>query len=199
MSIIVGIGGGTASGKTTVSRELCTALGSRAVLILHDRYYRSLSTGEDPATHNYDHPDALETSLLVEHLASLRAGTSACLPRYSFERHRREAGFDQVEQRPIILVEGILVLADPALRACLDHTVFVHAPSDIRLMRRLRRDVAERGRDAMGILQRYERTVRPMHERFVEPSRAFAEVVLDGTQDVQLSVKRMLRLMGETV
>lgn len=192
---IIGIAGGSASGKTTVAQGLVDALGDRASLVLHDRYYRSPPHGVDRATWNYDHPDSLETELLVEHLAALRAGRSVGMPRYDYHRHARTDGVDEVPARPVVVVEGVLVLADPALRACFDRTAFVHAPADVRLIRRLRRDVSERGRTPFDVLDQYIATVRPMHERFVETSRSHAEIVLDGTRPVELLVERAMSLL----
>ena len=192
---IIGIGGGTASGKTTVARGLASALGARASLLMHDRYYRSPPDGIDRATWNYDHPDSLETDLLVAHLRELRAGRSIGMPRYDYHRHARAEGVDVIEPRPIVIVEGVLVLADLELRRCFDRTVFVHAPADLRLIRRLRRDVSERGRTPMDVLEQYLATVRPMHERFVETSRAHAGLVIDGTGPVDDLVGQVLSVL----
>lgn len=195
---VIGIAGGSASGKTTVSRALHERLGDQAALLLHDRYYRTPPPDVPAASWNYDHPDALETELLVAHVDALRRGQVAELPLYDFATHSRSPGVERVEPRPVLLVEGILVLADAALRERMDHTIFVHTPADVRLMRRLRRDVAERGRDPLGVLRQYEDTVRPMHARFVEPSRNYADLVLDGTQEVQNLVSAVLGLAGLT-
>lgn len=173
---VFGIAGGTASGKTTVARELAERTG--ALLVSHDRYYRDLLR---PELANFDHPEALETSLLVEHLGELRGGRAVALPTYDYATHRRTPTTERVSPRPVIVVEGILVLADAALRACFDLKVYVDAPDDVRLARRLRRDVRERGRTLEGVLDQYLATVRPMHLAHVEPSRAHADLVLDGT------------------
>ncbi len=193
---VIGIGGGTASGKSTLSRALVARLGDRAALLLHDRYYRDPPEGVDPAAWNYDHPDALETGLLVAHLDGLRQGQAVEVPRYDFSRHARAVGRERLEPRDVVVVEGILVLADERLRARMDLTVFVDTPADLRLARRLRRDVAERGRQPLGVIEQYLATVRPMHERHVAPSREQAAVVLDGTRPVGELVDAVLAWLG---
>ncbi|MEQ1501651.1 MAG: uridine kinase [Myxococcota bacterium] len=180
--MVIGIAGGTASGKTTVARLVADRLGDRCLLVAHDRYYHPASR-PGPRPRNYDHPDALDTELLIADLARLRAGQPTQLPVYDFARHDRrvEADWDRVEPRPVVIVEGILVLALGPLREVLDLRVYVDAPDDLRLMRRIRRDLAERGRGVHDVLDQYEGTVRPMHDQFVVPSRGFADLVIDGT------------------
>jgi uridine kinase len=172
---VVGVAGGTASGKTSVAERLARRFG--ALLVSHDRYYRDFA---DPSVANFDHPDSLETTLLVAQLDGLRRGETVSLPRYDFTVHRRAPEVDVVEPRPLVVVEGILVLADAALRGRFDLRVYGDAPDDIRFIRRLRRDLAERGRTVDGVVAQYLATVRPMHEAFVVPSKAHADVVLDG-------------------
>ena len=184
---VLGIAGGTASGKTTVAREVARALG--ALLVTHDRYYRS----GDPDT-NYDHPDSLDTARLVEDLDALRAGRAVVLPRYDFARHAREDEGDAASPTAWIVVEGILVLCDARLRERFDVSVFVDAPADLRLVRRVRRDALERGRTCEDVFRQYLATVRPMHEAFVVPGMAFADVVIDGTCAVEESVARVVAL-----
>lgn len=196
MPVVVGIAGGTASGKSTVAAALVEALGDRCVHLLHDRYYHPLPPGRAPLDWNFDHPDALETSRMVEDVRLLRSGRPARVPRYDFARHARHAEEDELPPRPVIVVEGILVLADPALRAEMDHRVFVHAPDDVRLMRRIRRDRAERGREIDEILAQWERTVRPMHQAYVATSRPHAHLELDGTAPIRASVEQLLALPG---
>jgi uridine kinase len=191
---IIGIAGGTASGKTTAARIAAGQLGDDALLLFHDRYYRDIPAGASPRGHNFDHPDALDTASLVADLDALRAGRPADLPVYEFSRHARAAERERVAPRPIVLVEGILVLAEPEIRARLDHAVFVDAPADIRLIRRIRRDVSERGRSVESVLSQYEGTVRPMHQAFVEPSRRFAATVLDGTQSPDVLAVALVQL-----
>jgi uridine kinase len=187
--LIVGIAGGTASGKTTLVRRAAMALGRAGLWIQHDRYYLDVV---DPRSHNYDHPDALDTPRLIADLDSLRAGLTTELPDYDFKTHTRRALGESVRPCPVLLVEGILVLADPELRKRFDLTFFVQADDDLRLARRLSRDIAERGRTADDVLRQYLETVRPMHKRFVAPSRAHAEHVLDGEGDLNVELGRLL-------
>lgn len=182
--IVVGIAGGSGSGKTTVVERLVERLGTgTAAVIAHDRYYRDQGTipSETRATLNFDHPDALETELLVSHLQSLRAGRPVEVPVYDFSRHAREPRVERVEPRPVILIEGVLVLVDSRLRAAMDLRVFVETDDKTRYARRLKRDVADRGRTVESVQAQYAATVHPMHVQFVEPSRRYAEVtVTDG-------------------
>ncbi|MEC7949231.1 MAG: uridine kinase [Myxococcota bacterium] len=172
---LVVMAGGSASGKTTVAEGI--AAQGDVLLISHDRYYRD---APDPASHNFDHPDALETTMLVEQVRELCAGRAVELPIYGFEGHRRAPHTERVEPRRIILVEGILTLQHAALAALADLRVYVSAAADIRLARRVLRDVAQRGRQLEGVVQRYLEHVRPMHDRFVAPARQTADLVLDG-------------------
>lgn len=186
--MIVGIAGGTASGKTTIARLAAERLG--ATLLAHDRYYL------DAHAHtNFDHPDALETARLVEDLDRLRAGLVAEVPVYAFATHTR-AGFEPIRPSPVVIVEGILALSDPDLRARFDLAVFVRCAADVRLIRRVRRDVAERGRTVESVFAQYLATVRPMHDRFVEPTAGFAQLVLDGEGEVEGEVGRLVERVG---
>lgn len=185
--VIVGIAGGTASGKTTLASKLAEMLGDKAVRICHDRYYKpvdpAISSRPDRVlVYNYDHPDALETSLLVEHLRTLRQGNPVQVPDYEYGPSCRtpEHTWETICPRPVILVEGILILADPALRAELDLSVFVEVPDDVRLARRMRRDIVERAQAPHEVIDQYLTMVRPMHTQFVEPSKDFATLVLNG-------------------
>lgn len=182
---IVGIAGGTASGKTTLAMLAARRLD--AGLLTHDRYYKNAN-----AKTNFDHPDALETERLVADLDTLRSGHPADAPLYDFATHTRREDSGRVEARPIILVEGILVLTTLELRARFDLPVYVQAAADVRLIRRVRRDIAERGRDLESVLQQYLTTVRPMHELFVEPSAVHAELVLDGEGAIEHEVDRLV-------
>jgi uridine kinase len=177
------VAGGTASGKSTVAGALAPRLG--AVLISHDRYYLDV---DEPRGHNYDHPDALDTDRLVADLTVLASGRSAGLPVYEFATHSRRPEVEVVQPAPVVVVEGILVLADPRVAKLADLTVYVDCPDDIRLVRRIRRDVVERGRDVNGVLEQYLATVRPMHEQFVAPCRGQADIVLNGTRPPHLLV-----------
>lgn len=196
--LIVGIAGGTASGKTTTSEALVEQLGDQCVLIHHDRYYHSMPSTfhDDPTRYNFDHPDALDTSRLIQDLQSLRNGHTVELPNYDFENHRRSDRTERVEPHPLLIVEGILTLADAGLRSQLDKKVYVHAPDDVRLIRRIRRDLVSRGRSIADILDQWERTVSPMHQEFVEPSRRHADLVVDGVTTTEAMVAAVLGLIG---
>ena len=180
-SFVVGIAGGTGSGKTTVASRMVESLPPGAsVLIEHDGYYRDRSamSPAERASINYDHPDAMETELLVAHLDELRAGRTVQVPQYDFRQHVRKPEARSVPAAPVIVVEGILVLADERLRARMDLRVFVDTDADIRLMRRIARDMEERGRTFPQISEQYYRSVRPMHLEFVEPSKRWADVIV---------------------
>ena len=181
MSVVIGIAGGSGSGKTTVQKRVMEAFGPRRIALLdHDAYYRSLDhlEAEERARFNFDHPDALETPLMVEHLDALLAGEAIEKPTYDFTTHSRRHETEPIQPRPVIVVEGILVLAEPGLRERMDIKLYVDAPDDVRLMRRIERDLHERGRSIDSVLSQYRRTVRPMHLEFVEPSKRHADVII---------------------
>jgi uridine kinase len=195
MSIVIGIAGGSGSGKTTVQRRVMERFGPRRIALLdHDAYYRDLDHLEPPqrARFNFDHPDALETDLMVRHLDDLIAGRAIEKPTYSFETHSRLAETMRIDPRPVILVEGILVLAEPALRERMDVKIYVDAPDDVRLMRRIERDLHERGRSIDSVLDQYRRTVRPMHLEFVEPSKRHADVIIPRGGHNQVAIDMVL-------
>lgn len=178
---VLGIAGGSGSGKTTVARAILEALPSgTGILLEQDHYYRSQShlPFEERERVNYDHPDALETELLVEHLDALREGRAIVRPSYDFATHDRSPEGLRMAPAPVVIVEGILVLADERLRARFDAKVYVDTDADIRLMRRIRRDLEHRGRTFAQVRKQYYDTVRPMHLAFVEPSKRFADVIL---------------------
>ena len=180
-SFVIGVAGGSGSGKTTVVRRIVDSLGSEHVTVLdHDRYYRDRNDLrlEERAALNYDHPDSLETDLLVEHVRALRGGRPVEVPRYDFTRHTRLAEKDTFQPRRALIVEGILILTDAALRELMDIKVFVDTDSDTRFIRRLQRDVAERGRTLESVIDQYQSTVKPMHREFVEPSKRYADVIV---------------------
>jgi uridine kinase len=181
LPVVIGIAGGSGSGKTTVLQRIIREIGAEPIAILdHDAYYEDLShlAPEKRAQFNFDHPDALETDLMREHLDKLIAGEPVEKPVYDFTTHTRRDETETVEPRPVILIEGILVLAEPLLEEQMDIKIYVDAADDIRLMRRIRRDLQERDRSIEGILRQYERTVRPMHLEFVEPSKREADVII---------------------
>jgi uridine kinase len=181
MPFVIGVAGGSGSGKTTVVRRIVDSLGLEQVTWLdHDRYYRDRNDLrlEERASLNYDHPDALETDLLVEHVRALKSGRPVAAPQYDFTRHARLAQTDEFVPRRALIVEGILVFTDAALRELMDLKVFVDTDSDTRFIRRLQRDVAERGRTMESVIDQYQSTVKPMHLEFVEPSKRYADVII---------------------
>ncbi len=181
MTLVVGIAGATGSGKTTVARRLTEALPRGSVALLqHDSYYRDRAdlTYEQRCELNFDHPESLETSLMVEHLQQLRAGKAVGVPIYDFTTHRRLPDTQRIEPGAVVVVEGILVLADADLRAMFDIKVFVDTDADIRVFRRIRRDIEQRGRSFESVRKQYYSTVRPMHLQFVEPSKRWADIIL---------------------
>ncbi len=195
---IVGIAGGSGSGKTTVTAALMERLGPLATLLQQDWYYRDQSalSPEERAALNYDHPDAQETDLLVAHLETLRTGQPVEAPQYDFASHTRRPVTVAVSPHPWIVVEGINALAHTGLRTRCALTVYVDAPADIRFIRRLQRDVAERGRTVESVIAQYLDQVRPMHELYVEPCKNVADLVLSGEAPVGASVARILARLG---
>ena len=179
--VTIAVAGGTGSGKTTVSNAILEQVGSHNIAYLpHDAYYKDLADIPliDGGTLNFDHPDALETSLMIEHVRRLQQGQAVNIPVYDFTRYVRTQHTQRVEPHPIILVEGILILAEPELRSLFDVKIYVDTDADLRLIRRLKRDIAERGRTAESVINQYMATVRPMHLEFVEPSKLFADVII---------------------
>jgi len=191
--VVIGVAGGTGSGKTTVADEIVARIGaSRIAFLQHDSYYRDLA-GEDQHVvlhHNFDHPDALESELLAEHVRDLKSHRAIEVPVYDFTRHVRTGATRRVEPRGVVLVEGILIFADPALRDLFDIKIFVDTDADLRFIRRLRRDLAERGRSVDSVVGQYLETVRPMHLEFVEPSKRWADLIIPegGFNSVALDV-----------
>jgi uridine kinase len=192
---VIGIAGGTGSGKTTVARRVAAAVPVEKVTILeHDAYYRDRLdlTYEERCALNFDHPDALETSLLVEHLSTLRAGRMIEVPSYDFTAHARRPERRRVHPTPIVVVEGILVLADPALRALFDVRIFVDTDADLRVLRRIRRDIEQRGRSFDSVREQYYATVRPMHVQFVEPSKRWADLIVPEGGENQIAIDLLI-------
>jgi uridine kinase len=178
---VIGVAGGTGSGKTTVSQHIQAAVRPDQIAYLqHDSYYHDLSAlpPAERAQRNYDHPDSLDTSLLVQHVEMLCRGQPVNVPLYDFATHTRFAETVQVEPAQVILLEGILILAEPHLRDRIDMRIFVDTDADIRFIRRLQRDMRERGRTINSIIEQYMSTVRPMHLEFVEPSKRYAHVIV---------------------
>jgi uridine kinase len=180
-SLIIGIAGGTGSGKTTVTAKILKSLDEeRVVVIQHDSYYRDLATyhGLAPREINFDHPDSLETNFLVSHLRDLRDGNLIEQPIYNFTTHHRLKETRGVEPKEIIIVEGILIFVEKALRDLMDIKIFLDTDADERLIRRIRRDILERGRSVDSVMSQYMNTVKPMHLEFVEPSKHWADIII---------------------
>ncbi|HQX83626.1 MAG TPA: uridine kinase [Vicinamibacterales bacterium] len=181
LPFVIGVAGGSGSGKTTVVRNIVEALGNTQVSVIeHDRYYRDHPTLrlEERAALNYDHPDSLETDLLVQHVKALRAGHPVEVPVYDFARHARQPDTVTVTPRTAVIVEGILIFTDPALRALMDVKVFVDTDDDTRFIRRLQRDITERGRTVESVIDQYLGTVKPMHLEFAVPSKRYADIII---------------------
>ncbi len=197
-SVVIGVAGGSGSGKTTVVRRIVESLGTEQVTVLeHDRYYRDRSDLrlEERAALNYDHPDSLETDLMVQHLETLRAGRPVEVPTYDFARYARKPATERALPRKAIIVEGILIFADAPLRGLMDVKVFVDTDDDTRFIRRLRRDVAERGRTMESVIEQYLGTVKPMHLEFVEPSKRYADIIVPQGGHNAVAIDMLLTLI----
>ena len=179
-TILIGIAGGTGSGKTTLTRHLKQHFGDDVTVIGHDSYYKRQEgkTYEERARQNYDHPSAFDTDLLIQHLRELKAGHSVRCPVYSYTDHNRTDETVEIFPSKVIIVEGILIFQNPTLRDMFDIKIFVEADADVRILRRCLRDVEERGRTLQSVVTQYLTTVKPMHEQFVEPSRKYADIVV---------------------
>ena len=193
----IAVAGGSGSGKTTLTRTLVAQLGDdRCCVIDHDSYYKDLSHKilSDRAKTNFDHPESLDNALIAKHIRLLMAGHRIERPQYDFATHSRMSATVTVEPRPVIVCEGILLLAVPELRRSFDARLYIETPADIRALRRVQRDIAERGRTAESVIAQYFSTVRPMHEQFVEPARSTADTILDWrlspTQQAQLVMQK---------
>jgi uridine kinase len=179
--LIIGIAGGTGCGKTTVVHQIMNELPEAEVgIIAQDSYYKQTQglSYEDRSNINFDHPRAIDFDLLVAHLKELKAGNIINQPVYSFVQHNRTDDTITTHPRKVMIVEGILILTNPELRDLFDIKIFVHADSDERLIRRMKRDIAERGRDMNEVLNRYQNTLKPMHQQFIEPTKAFADIII---------------------
>ena len=191
--LIVGIAGGAGSGKSTLAQAAADHFGTAAVIVQHDWYYHDLRDRvlEERAKVNFDHPDALDTARLIADIAHLKAGRAIEAPAYDFAQHCRSTDHHGVVPAPVVFVEGILVLAIPALAACFDLKVYVAAEERVRLGRRIARDTAERGRSEAAVRRQFAETVQPMHAQFVAPSRAAADLVLDGCGPIDAAVSAL--------
>jgi uridine kinase len=196
--IVIGVAGGSGSGKTTVVRRIVDSLGPEQVTVLdHDRYYRDRNDLrlEERAALNYDHPDALETDLMVKHVQELKERRAVDVPVYDFTRYTRLTTTEQALPRRAIIVEGILVFVDAALRALMDIKVFVDTDDDTRFIRRLQRDVAQRGRTTQSVIDQYLSTVKPMHLEFVQPSKRYADIIVPQGGHNAVAVEMLLTLI----
>lgn len=200
--LVIGVAGGTASGKTSVVNAILDRVGrNRIAHIQHDSYYKDLShlPLEERRLLNFDHPDALDTPLLIQHLKDLRRGRPIEVPTYNFATYCRLPTTQQVQPLPVVIVEGILILAEPALRDLIDLKIYVDTDADLRLIRRLKRDITERERTVESVIEQYMATVRPMHLEFVEPSKRYADVIIPrGGQNVaalELVTARILSML----
>jgi uridine kinase len=197
-SLIVGIAGGSSSGKTTVTRQIATALGEANIALLqHDSYYKDLAQfgGKQPSEINFDHPDAYDTTLLIQHLGELKNGKTIRQPVYSYTTYRRTGEEKCVEPKRIIIVEGILIFFEPELRDIIDVKVFVDTDDDERVLRRIRRDVLERGRTVESVTKQYMETVKPMHLEFVEPTKRWADVIIPRGGENRVAIDLVVRML----
>ena len=200
--VALGVAGGTGSGKTTVVQAILQSVGAERISSLaQDSYYRDVEwqSKEQLLHHNFDHPDAIDHDLVVEHLRLLKSGQDVEVPIYDFVTHRRTGETLTMPARPVIMLEGILILASARLRELLDFKIFVDTDSDVRLMRRIRRDLSERGRDLPDVFRQYTQTVRPMHLEFVEPSKRWADIIVpEGGQNrvaLEMVIARIEQLL----
>jgi len=198
--MIIGICGGTGSGKTTIARSIVESVGAgNVVLVEQDSYYRNLADMPLDERHqaNFDHPDSIDSEMLVNHLIRLKQGLPIEMPLYDFVTHTRGDKIEVIEPRPVVIVEGILIFAEPRVLDLLDVRVFVDTPDDIRLMRRLKRDITERGRTFERTLEQYERTIRPMHFEFVEPSKRHADIIIPEGSNTGITVEFLCSMVRE--
>jgi uridine kinase len=198
--LVIGIAGGSGSGKTTVAQRVASALPSSSVIMIeHDAYYRDRIdlSYDERCQLNYDHPESLETSLLVTQLEALKGGASVALPIYDFKNHRRSEKTREVEATPVIILEGILVFVEESIRELLDIKIYVDTDADIRAFRRIRRDIEKRGRSFESIREQYYRTVRPMHLQFVEPSKRWADLIIPEGGENQVGIDLVIAMVRQ--
>ncbi len=198
--LIIGIGGGTGSGKTTVVNQILSEFQEGEVQVIsQDSYYQDTShlNFEERCEINFDHPKSIDFELLEFHLQSLKQGKNVNQPVYSFKTHNRTGETTLTEPKKVVIVEGILILSNTQLRSLFDIKIFVHADSDERLMRRLKRDIAERGRDLDEVLERYQTTLKPMHDQFIEPMKAFADIIIPNNHFNTVAVNVVKSIINE--
>lgn len=198
--LIIGVGGGSGSGKTTVVRHILHGIGEKNIQLLqHDSYYRDLShlPLEERMKQNFDHPASLETELMIRHVDALKNGYQVDIPVYDFAAHTRSEETESITPKEIILLDGILIFTEPELRKQMDIKIFVDTDGDVRLLRRIKRDIMERGRDLEGVMSQYERYVRPMHLEFVEPSKRYADVIIPRGGENQVALEMVIATIRE--
>lgn len=198
--LIIGVAGGSGSGKTTVVNKIIKSIGKENILLMeHDSYYRDLShlTLEERKKQNFDHPSALETELMIRHLDALKQGYKIDIPVYDFVAHTRSDDSFSASPKKIILIDGILIFSEPNLRERMDIKIFVDTDDDVRLVRRLRRDIQERGRNFEGVLHQYEKFVRPMHLEFVEPSKRYSDIIIPRGGENRVALQMVIARIKE--
>lgn len=198
--LVIGVAGGSGSGKTTVVSKIVNSIGKDDVLLMeHDSYYHDLShlPLKKRKKQNFDHPSALETELMIRHLDALKNGYEIEIPVYDFVAHTRAEESITAAPKKIILIDGILIFSEPDLRERMDIKIFVDTDDDVRLLRRLRRDISERGRNLNGILQQYEKFVRPMHLEFVEPSKRYSDIIIPRGGENRIALQMVIALIKD--
>jgi uridine kinase len=200
--VIIGIAGGTGAGKTTVIRQISRHIGKENIVVLeHDSYYRDLKhlSPKERDNQNFDHPSALETDLMIQHIEALKAGREVEVPVYDFTRHVRKEETRKIKPKKLILVDGILIFSEQELREHMDIKIFVDTDDDVRLIRRIRRDIVERDRSLEGVLNQYEKYVRPMHLEFVEPSKRYADIIIPRGGENEVALEMVQALIAERI
>lgn len=200
-TIFIGIAGGTGSGKTTLANKISEEFSETAILIEQDNYYLDLShlSAEEQSLHNYDHPKSIDFDLLKQHLIALKNGDSIQKPSYDFKSHTRNDSYEVVEPARIVIVDGILLFAIPQVRELFDLKIYVDTDSDIRLLRRLERDIQERGRTLESVREQYLMTVKPMHTEFVEPSKYHADIIVPGGSNTSVALNLIISTLNQHV
>ncbi len=200
--MIIGICGGTGSGKTTLARRIIESVGrENVILVEQDSYYRNLADMplDERRQANFDHPDSIDSEMLMNHLKRLKLGQSIEMPVYDYKNHVRSNETIHLENKPVIIVEGILIFAEPRISVLLDVKVFVDTPDDIRFIRRLQRDIVERGRTVESVIKQYFATVRPMHHEFVEPSKRFADIIIPEGANTDIGIEFICSKIREEI
>jgi len=200
--MIIGICGGTGSGKTTLARKIIETVGrGNVILVEQDSYYRNLADMplDERRQANFDHPDAFDNGMLINHLKRLKQGETIEMPVYDYKNHIRSGETEHLEPKPVIIVEGILIFAEPSLLSLLDFRVFVDTPSDIRFIRRLKRDITERGRTVESVIAQYFATVRPMHFEFVENSKRYADIIIPENANTDMGIEFICSKIREEI